>query len=164
MSDVTEDFVEACWRGEPDPVAQLVTVTSDADPTPIRVTDCSDRLLPGRRQGIVSGGHEYLYFPFRLAWAAASKESPFGEGRLTIGNVDRRIEEACDAAIEPPVLDLAVVRIEDPDTVEAAIVGARMPSVEGDETKVEGVIRPRDFGQEPACARKATPATTPGLF
>ena len=30
--------------------------------------------------------------------------------------------------------------------------------------KVEAVIRPRDFGQEPACAHSATPATTPGMF
>lgn len=161
---VSADFIDACWNGEPDPVAQLVTITSDADPTPIRVTDCSDRLLSGRRQGIVSNGEEYLYYPFQLAWAASSKTAPFGEGRLTIANVDRRIEEACDAALEPPTIDLALVRIDDPDVVEAAMIGARIPSVDGDEGKVEGVIRPRDFSLEPACARSYTPATTPGMF
>ena len=164
MPEITEDFIEACWRGEPDPVAQLVTIVSDADPTPIRVSDCSERLLPNRQQGIVSGGVDYPFFPFQLAWAAASATAPFGEGRLTIANVDRRIEEACDAAIEPPTIDLALVRIADPNTVETAITGAKIPGVEGDESKVSAVIRPRDFDLEPACARSYTPATSPGMF
>ena len=164
MPEITDAFIESCWRGEPDPVAQLVTIRSDADPTPIRVSDCSDRLMSGRRQGIVSGGEDYPYFPFQLAWAAASRGAPFGEGRLTIANVDRRIEEACDAAIEPPTIDLSLVRIADPNTVEKAIEDARIPGIDGDETRVSAVIRPRDFAQEPACAFSYTPATTPGMF
>lgn len=164
MSEVTEDFIEACWRGEPDPVVQLITITSDADPTPIRVSDCSERLLANRQQGITSNGEDYPYFPFQLAWAGASSTAPFGEGRLTIANVDRRIEEACDAAIEPPTIDLTLVRLAEPDTAETAIVGARIPGVDGDESKVSAVIRPRDFDLEPACARSYTPATCPGMF
>lgn len=164
MPEISEDFIDSCWRGEPDPVAQLVTITSDADPTPIRVSDCSDRLLPARQQGIASNGEDYPYFPFQLAWAAATASSPFGEGRLTIANVDRRIEEACDAAIDPPTISLSLVRLADPDTVETAINGARIPAIDGDESKVSAVIRPRDFDLEPACARSYTPATTPGMF
>ena len=161
---VTEAFIDACWRGEPERVAQLLTIRSDADPTPIRVSDCPDRLLPNRQQGIVSGGQSYPYFPFQLAWAGASKESPFGEGRLTIANVDRRIEEACDAAKDPPEIDLAIVRVGAPNETEALITGGRIPSVEGDEEKVSAVIRPKDFVQEPACAVSYTPATAPGMF
>lgn len=156
MNEVTEAFVEALYRGEPEPVAQLVTLRSDADPTPIRVTD-----WPG---GIISEGQPFVYFPFQLTWAGATREAPFGEGRLTISNVDRRIEEACDAAIEPPGIDLSVVRVSEPDVSEAAIVDARIPAVEGDESRVSAVIRPRDFSQEPACGRNYSPATTPGMF
>lgn len=161
---VTDEFIDAAWLGEPDAVAQLVTITSDADPEPIRASDCSERLLPGRRQGIVSNGVEYPFYPFQLAWAGASRSSPFGEGRLTIQNVDRRIEEACDAALQPPRVDLAVVRIEAPNVVETAIAGARIPAVEGDESRVVGIVRPRDFSQEPAVAWNYTPAKTPGQF
>lgn len=164
MSEPSEDFIESCWRGEPDPVVQLITIRSDADPTPIRVSDCAESLLPGRQKGIVSNGETYPYFPFQLSWAAKSRDTPFGEGRLTIANVDRRIEEACDAALDPPRIDLTLVRLEDPDTTEAAIVGARIPSVDGDESRVAAVIRPRDFSLEPACARNYTPATSPGMF
>lgn len=153
---VTEAFIEAAWRGEPDKVAQLVTIHSDALEDPIAVTD-----WPG---GLVSNGVKHVHFPFQLAWAGASKDTPFGQGRLTIANVDRRIEEACDAALEPPRLDLSVVRVDDPDVIERAIQDARIPSTEGDETKASAVIRPRDFSEEPACAVSYTPATCPGQF
>lgn len=152
----SEAFIDAAWRGEPEPMAQLVTITSDADPTPIRVTD-----WPG---GIVSNGEVYVHYPFRLTWAGATRETPFGQGRLTIANVDRRIEAACDAAVEPPTIDLAAVIVSAPDTPEAVIQGARLIGVEGDEIQATGVIRPRDFDSEPACAVSATPATTPAQF
>lgn len=156
MPDITEAFIEQAWKRDHEPMAQLVTITSDALDEPIRATD-----WPG---GLVSDGETFTHYPFRLAWAGAGKERPFGEGRLTIGNVDRRIEEACDASLDPPELDLGLVRVAAPDTVERAIHGARVPAVEGDASRVSAVIRPRDFTQEPACAVSYTPATTPGLF
>ena len=156
MVDVTEAFIQQAWRRDQDSLAQLVTIRSDALDDPISVTD-----WPG---GIVSNGVEYLHYPFMLNWAGASKDSPFGQGKLTIENVDRQIEEACDASILPPEMDLMLVRVEAPDVVEKAILGARIPSTEGDASKVSAVVRPRDFMQEPACAPKYTPATTPGLF
>lgn len=156
MSELTEAFIEEAWGREQEPLAQLITVTSDADPEPIRATDWSD--------GIVSEGEFFPHFPFRLAWAGASKENPFGEGRLTIANVDRRIEDACDAANDPPEVSLSLVRISAPDSPEVAIEGARIPSVDGDASRVTAVIRPRSFKQEPACARNYSPATVPGLF
>lgn len=156
MSEITEAFIEDAWRRDHEPLAQLVTIRSDADPEPILATD-----WPG---GIVSGGVDYPHFPFELSWAGASKDNPFGQGRLTIANVDRRVEEACDAAVDPPEIDLGLVRVAAPDVVERAITGARIPSVEGDASQVSAVVRPRDFSQEPACARNYTPATVPGLF
>lgn len=153
---VSEAFIEACWRGEPEPMAQLLTVTTDADPEPIRVTDWPD--------GITAGGHVYQYFPFRLAWSSATRDEPFGEGRLTIANVDSRIERACDSAIEPPQVDLALVRVSAPDDPERVIVAARIPSIEGNQSEVSAVLRPKDFTLEPACAASATPSTCPALF
>lgn len=156
MAEITEDFIRQAWRRDQEPIAQLVTIRSDAEPSPIRTTDWGE--------GLESQGHAFLFYPFELAWAGAGRDAPFGEGRLTIANVDRRIEEACDASIDPPEIDLAIVRVADPDTIERAIVGARIPSVEGDQSRVTAVIRPRDFSQEPACARSYTPGTVPGLF
>lgn len=156
MSEVSEDFIEQAWRRQKDDLAQLVELRSDATEDPIRVTD-----WPG---GLVSDGETYVHYPFQLAWAGAGKDAPFGEGRLTIANVDRAIEEACDAAQDPPELDLSLVRVAAPDVVERAIRGARVPSVEGDMNRVAAVIRPRDFGQEPACAVSYSPSAFPGLF
>lgn len=153
---VTDAFIEAAWRGEPSPVAQLVTLRSDAHPDPIRATDWPD--------GVTSNGETYPYYPFQLAWAGASKDTAFGEGRLTVQNVDRRIEQACDAANDPPEIDLQLVRVEDPNVVEDAILGAKVPSVEGDASRIAAVIRPRDFNEEPACAVSYTPSTVPGAF
>ncbi len=153
---VTEDMVEAAWRREQEPVAQLLTLRSDADPAPITVTDW--------KEGVTSNGVAYAYFPFELAWASSSRDQVVGQGKLTIANVDRRIEEACDAAVNPPELDLMLVRVDEPDVVERAILGAKVPSVDGDARTVNANIRPRSFAEEPACAVKQTPSTTPALF
>lgn len=153
---VSEAMIEAAWHREEDVVAQLVTIRSDADPTPIRVTNWPE--------GITSNGVDYPHYPFELTWHGATKEDPFGKGKLAIGNVDKRIEEACDSAVTPPAIDLGLVRIDAPDVVEQAVLGAKIPSVEGDAAKVSAIIRPRDFSEEPACATKYTPATVPGQF
>lgn len=153
---ISEDMVEAAWRREEDPVAQLIVIRSDADPEPITVTDWPE--------GIRSNGVDYPHYPFELAWHGASKDEPFGKGKLTIGNVDKRIEEACDAALTPPEVDLSLVRVAASDIVEKAVLGAKVPSVEGDSMRVSAVIRPRDFSEEPACATKYVPSTTPGMF
>ena len=153
---VSEEMVEAAWRREEDPVAQLIVIRSDADPTPITVTDWPE--------GITSNGVDYPHYPFELVWHGASKDDPFGKGKLTIGNVDKRIEEACDAALTPPEVDLSLVRVEAPDVVEKAVLGAKVPNVEGDAMRVSAVIRPRDFSEEPACATKYVPSTVPGMF
>ena len=39
MTDVTEAMVEAAFRGEPDAVAQLVTIRSEGLAEPLNVTD-----------------------------------------------------------------------------------------------------------------------------
>ncbi|MBD3571628.1 hypothetical protein EJ082_01380 [Brevundimonas diminuta] len=156
MTDVTEAMVEAAFRGEPDAVAQLVTIRSDGLAEPLNVTD-----WPG---GLTSNGVEHVHYPFQLSWAGASQDSPFGQARLTIANVDQVIEAAADAAEEPPEIDLSVVRVADPNVIERALLDARIASTEGDRTKAAAVIRPRDFNEEPACAVSYTPATTPGKF
>lgn len=156
MTEVTEALVEAAFRGEPDAVAQLATIRSDGLDEPLNVTD-----WPG---GLTSNGVDYVHYPFQLGWAGASQDSPFGEGRLTIANVDQRIEAAADAVEEPPVIDLSVVRVADPDVIERALLDARIATTGGDRTKATAVIRPRDFNMEPACAVNYTPATAPGMF
>jgi hypothetical protein len=89
MPDVTEAMVEAAFRGEPDAVAQLVTIRSEGLDEPLNVTD-----WPG---GLTSNGVEHVHYPFQLSWAGASQDSPFGQARLTIANVDQVIEAAADA-------------------------------------------------------------------
>lgn len=154
--EVSEDLIRALWGQEVEPVAQLVTVESDALEDPIRVCD-----HPG---GLTSRSLPFEYLPFRLQWAGASREAPFGEGRLSIANVDSRIEEACDLAEAPPLVTLELVRVSEPDTVERAIEGAEVPSVEGDETQASAVIRPKDFQLEPACCAVYGASRTPGLY
>ena len=76
MAEVTEAMIDAAWSREQEPVAQLVTIRSDADPAPIVATDWPE--------GIVSNGVTYPHYPFQLAWAGASRDAPFGQGKLTI--------------------------------------------------------------------------------
>lgn len=154
--EISDDMAAALWAQEVEPVVQLITLESDQLAEPIRVCD-----HPG---GLVSRGESFAYLPFSLQWAPASRDAPFGEGRLTIANVDSRIEEACEAAEAPPQLTLEIVRASAPDTVERAIVGAEIASAEGNEIEASAVIRPKDFGLEPACAAVYGVGRTSGLF
>lgn len=156
MQTLSDDYIEAAFKGEPEAVAQLVTVYADALDEPLRVTDWPD--------GIVSNGQTYLHFPFELKWAGPSQDSRAGEAQLVIANVDRRIEEATDAALTPPTVDLVLVRVAKPDIIEKAILGARIASISGDREKATGTIHPRNFGREPAIAHSYTPGSFQGLF
>lgn len=156
MQNLSDEFLTAAFCGEPEPAAQLVTIQSDGLTEPLRVTD-----WPG---GLTSNGETYVHFPFELKWAAPSQDNRAGEGQLTIANVDRRIEDACDAASVPPTISLSLVRVADPDVIEKAILGARIAGATGDTTKVTGVIAPRNFTREPAVAHSITPGAFPGLF
>ncbi|MET4683681.1 DUF1833 family protein [Brevundimonas faecalis] len=156
MVEVSDAFVDAAWKGEPDAVAQLAEIRSDALEEPIRVTDWPD--------GIVSNGVVYQHFPFSLRWAGASQDNPVGQAQLTVENVDYRIEQACEAALSPPTLDLSIVRVADPDVIEHALRDASLHSVQIEATRLTAVIRPRDFAEEPAVAFNYTPASAPGLF
>lgn len=156
MVEVSDAFVDAAWAGQPDDVAQLAVIRSDALEEPICVTD-----WPG---GIVSNGAAYLHFPFALRWAGASQDNPVGQAQLTVENVDMRIEQACEASLSPPTLDLSIVRVADPDVVEHALMDATLHSVQIEATRLTAIIRPRDFAQEPAVAFNYTPASAPGLF
>lgn len=161
---ISADMLDALWSPEVEPLAQLVEITASEITEPIRVSDCPDRLLPGRRQGLTSNGEDYPFLPFRLTWAGATKEQPFGQGRLAIANVDGRIEEAIDAVVAPPTISLRLVRVSDPDQVETAILGASIGQSDFSDTEASVVIRPKDFELEPACAAAYTPQRTPGLF
>lgn len=154
--EISDEMAAALWAQEVEPVAQLVTLESDVLDEPIRVCD-----QPG---GLTSRDLDFPYMPFRLKWAPASREAPFGEGRLSIANVDSRVEEACDLAETPPLLTLELVRVSAPDEVERAIEGAEIPAVEGDATEATAVIRPKDFNLEPACAAVYGASRTQGLF
>ena len=153
---ISDEMAAALWAQEVEPVAQLVTLSSDALEEEIRVCD-----QPG---GLVSREQTFAYMPFRLQWSAASRESPFGEGRLSIANVDSRIEEACDLAETPPLLTLELVRVSAPDEVERAIEEAQVPAIDGDETEVSAIIRPKDFNLEPACCAVYGSSRTGGRF
>ena len=161
---VTAAMVEALWASEVEPLAQLIEITADSLVTPMRVSDCPDRLLPGLRQGIVSDGEEYPYMPFRLTWAGASEEQPFGTGKVAIANVDSRIEATMEEAIDPPAISLRLVRVAAPDVVETAIEGATLGQSDFNDVEALAVLRLKDFDLEPACAVSYTPSTTPGQF
>lgn len=160
---VTDAMIDAAWAAEVEPLAQLVEISSEGLTEPIRVSDCPDRLLSGRKAGIVSEGEEYPYFPFRLTWASATREQPFGAGRLIIANVDSRIEAAIEELEEPPTVSLRLVRVADPDIVETAIEDAQIGQSDFTEIEVSAVIRPRTFDTEPAVAAAYTPHRAPGL-
>ena len=156
MQDVSEDFVRAVFKRAVEPTAMLLTLTADGLEEPIRAS--SDR------DGTVSGGIEFPYFPFAFAWGGAAAEEPVKDASLEIGNTDGRISRAIRTAQGNPLIDVELVRTSAPDVVELAMIGAKVANVDVDEPKVSASIKPKSFDDEPACKARYIIARTPGLY
>lgn len=166
MLDVTDEMVADLWLEEPTPKAILVSLDgAGIVEGPLLFCNHPGKLAGERvKQGLVSNGDTYLYAPFSFAWSGASKTEPTRDATLTISGFDGILDAAIDEATGRPKCTVKVVRVSNPDTVELAITDARITSAELDGPKAAATLTPRDFGTEPACSARATPARTPCLF
>jgi len=156
MRDIDEDFVRSAFAETGDPTAVLITLNGGGMPEPIRVSSDPD--------GVTSNGVDFVHFPFSFTGAGSAGDEIAKQARLEIGNVDGRIGQQVRLAESRLTIDVDVVRLADPDTIDRLLEGAEITDIEIDDPKITGTIKPREFSSEPACAARYTIFRTPGLF
>lgn len=161
---VSLDFVRAAYARQTPDIALLVTIDADGLEEPLRASSWPANIPGTNRQGLVSRGQEYPFFPFDFSWNGSGLGEASRDAKLEISNADGRISEAVRTATEQPTVDVEAVRVAAPDLVELALEGAQLSSVEIDDTHAVGTLKARDFANEPACAWRYTSARFPALY
>ncbi len=156
MQPVSEALIYDLYLQEPETPITLLTLDAPSMVEPIRVCDAPE--------GFTSDGVAYIYFPFNFSFGGASREEPSRTARVEIGNSDARIIEAARTMTGEPTMSMALVRPSAPDTVEIAMEAARLADIGWDDVSIVGTLKPRDFGDEPACKASYVIARNPGLF
>ena len=157
-NDLSEDMVRALFSAAPEPIAILLTLHATSLEEPLYFTNYPP--------GLTSADVVYEFFPFDFAWGGAGQTENVRATQLVIANSDARISQTIrtlpsNAQVS---LDIKAVRVSSPDTVELAMLGARLSDAEVDDPKVTGTVAPKDFNIEPACAPRYTISRTPSLF
>lgn len=161
---VSEAFVrDAYARATPD-IAVLVTLSAEGLDEPLRVCSWPAPRAGTNRRGLESRGEVYDYFPFAFAWGGSSASEIARGAKLEIANTDGAISSAVRLATGRPMLDIEAVRVVAPDVIELAMLGAGLAEVEIDASHATGVLLPREFDTEPACAACYTASRMPAMF
>lgn len=155
---VSEDMVRAIYRqGGALDGALLVTVWAPTLADTLRFTN--------REGGISSRGEEFKFVPFSWAFTGASADQPSREARLEIGR-DARIVNAIRTAPKNTELLAMVelVKASQPDEVERAFRGARVPSSELQGGSITFTLTSKSFADEWGCSKRYIMSRTPSLF
>lgn len=131
----------------------LVTITHPAIETIRVVSDVND---------IVSNGETFIGFPFGFVLPSESEEVP--RGSLQIQNVDQRIVEAVLSIRTYLRLQVDVVLLEAPNTLQYSYKNMRLVNTRGDAVMLEGDIVFPDYSTIPFGLNRITKARFPGIF
>lgn len=138
-----------------DALAVLLTLDHADLGTPIRVTD--------HRTALVSRGETFTAFPFELTLPEDSEERP-PMARLRLANAARTLTATIRSIDSPPSLLIEVVRVADPDTVEASWADFVLRLARYDARQIEGDVVLEVWDQEPYPAGRFLPSMVPGVF
>lgn len=152
---ITDDLKAEAWAPESDLPLVLLTITHAALSGPL--------YLVNNRENVISNGETYIAFPFQITLPDSSEDAP-PRARVTIDNVSREIGQAIRLMTSAAAVSIAVVRQEDPDTIEMQFSGMRNGSVLWDASKVEFDLEFEDLAREPFPALTFSPAEFPGLI
>ena len=157
--------VQAATAAETEDAYILLLVFDHDDlAAPIRVCsgDVAEDELDGA-PGIYSDGCFYAAFPFKINLPGQSGEE-VSRCTLTIDNIDRRIVETLRAISSPPTLELSVVMLDTPDTLEAGPYRMTLREARYGLETVTAELAWEDILNEPFPGHCMTPADFPGLF
>jgi hypothetical protein len=138
-----------------DGVYILVTVTHTEVAETYYLTDAPEI--------VTSRGIPFLPIPME---PTISEDSPdrAPQAKLLIANIDRRLVTILRSTNIAADIKLEVVKISDPDYVEAILDNFKMKDVTYDAMTIEGTLSLEELFSEPFSDYNFTPQTAPGLF
>jgi hypothetical protein len=139
----------------PDGVYILVTVTHPDITETHYLTDAPSN--------VVSRGNTYLAIPMQPTLSEDTPDRP-PQAKLVIANIDRRLVTILRSTTTPANIQLEVVKISDPEYVEASLEDFTMRDVTYNAITIEGTLSLEDLFSEPFCDYSFTPIIAPGLF
>lgn len=165
LNGLSLDMVTSLFSQRVEPQAMLVTIEADGvDGGPLRFSSSPDGQTSNGRQGLVSRGEDFEFFPFEIAFSGAGVGEVVRDTQIVIGNRGGQVAAALEGVTGQPTLTLELVRTAAPDQVERAMTGATLTSHEEQGPKITGTLKPRRFDTEPACNKSYISANTPALF
>lgn len=135
--------------------AVLLTLDHDDLDAPIRVNNSG--------ADITSNGENFIAFPFDIV-LPDDPEGAAPRARLAIDNVDRQIISAVRGLSSAPTILMQVIRVSDPDVIEAEWPDFKMTNISYDAKTVQGDLTIEEFTTEPYPASVFSPSLFPGLF
>ncbi len=156
---VSLDFIAAVNAQETgEAFIVLVTIAHPDLPSPVYLNNSGANL--------VSRGNTYLACPFQPTLVEDTDDRP-PQAKLSIDNIDltlvAALREAAAAGV-PPLVALEVVRLSDPDLVEAEFTDFEMRDITYNSLTIEATLSLESLFQEPACGYSFTPTYFSGLF
>lgn len=116
-------------------------------------------------QDLISNGHTYTMFPFRLILPEDADEG-VAEVMLSIDNVSQEVYATIKAIApqSPPTISIDLVLRSQPDVVEFSLPLLTLREVSADMLVIEGTLRGDEEDLNEFPRDSFTPQTTPGLF
>ena len=153
---VSDAFIAACNAPQTDDgLMVLITIENSDLPEPIRLNNSGANVL--------SRGHTFLACPIQPTISDDSEDRP-PQAKLILDNIDRRLVAAVRSIRSPLLVMMELVRILDPNTVEAAFTDFEMKEVTYNSLTIEGTLTLEGLFSEPAIGFSFTPSYFPGLF
>jgi hypothetical protein len=167
LEAITDATIRALFAQEVDEMTLLATISGPGIAT-IHLTTCAKPLPGGAAvgRGLVSSGVTYRFYPFRFTGGGSAEGQPSRGAKLEVAGADGAVIAAAKTSTPntQPKLDLKLVRVAAPDTIETAITGAKIIGVQADFTTAVANLIPRDFAGEPACQARYVAGRTPALY
>ena len=154
--NLSSETLKALFSQETDQVfVMLLTLYHESLMTPIRV--CSDSKM------ILSRGNEFISYPFEVVLPDDKENGPL-RARLLIDNIGREVMSAIKQISTAAQVTIEIIRVADPDVVEASFPDFRLTNVTYNALTVQGDLTLEDFTAEPYPYLTFTPSSFPGLF
>jgi hypothetical protein len=153
---ISDALKQDAWQSESNLPLVLIEIDHDS------IVDGTIRLV-NNKVNIMSGGEEYIGFPFEIILPDSKADAP-PTAKIRIDNVSREIGQAIRSISTPPLVTIKVVRQETPDVLEAELSGMYLTNVSYDAMSVEADLMFEDLTRETFPAYTFSPANYRGIL
>lgn len=112
-------------------------------------------------EDVTASGEVFTAFPFHFELPNDDGNTP--RAKLTIPNIDRRIDKAARDIIGAPKIEVSIIAADDPDNPLITLRDLELRDIEGDVESIRGTIQSTDQTQEPYPFKRATSDRFPGV-